>query len=66
MAGDEEDGREGQDGLEARDGQEGQEGEQGKGEPRASAELKAILEALIFASPEPLTPKAIYKRPSPL
>jgi segregation and condensation protein B len=27
----------------------------------ASAELKAILEALIFASPEPLTPKAIYK-----
>jgi segregation and condensation protein B len=32
-----------------------QEGAQG------SAELKAILEALIFASPEPLTPKAIYK-----
>jgi segregation and condensation protein B len=29
--------------------------------PRVSAELKAILEALIFASPEPLTPKAIYK-----
>ncbi len=28
---------------------------------RASAELKAILEALIFASPEPLTPKAISK-----
>jgi segregation and condensation protein B len=28
---------------------------------RGSAELKAILEALIFASPEPLTPKAIYK-----
>ena len=28
---------------------------------RASAELKAILEALIFASPEPLTPNAIYK-----
>ena len=27
----------------------------------ASAELKAILEALIFASPEPLTPKAICK-----
>lgn len=27
----------------------------------ASAELKAILEALIFASPEPLTPKAIHK-----
>jgi segregation and condensation protein B len=28
---------------------------------RPSAELKAIVEALIFASPEPLTPKAIYK-----
>ena len=28
---------------------------------RPSAELKAILEALIFASPEPLTPKAISK-----
>src|SRR5258708_39017293 len=28
---------------------------------RTSAELKAILEALIFASPEPLTPKAIFK-----
>ena len=28
---------------------------------RASAELKSILEALIFASPEPLTPKAMYK-----
>jgi len=30
-------------------------------EKSASAELKAILEALIFASPEPLTPKAIFK-----
>jgi len=28
---------------------------------QASAELKAIIEALIFASPEPLTPKQIYK-----
>jgi segregation and condensation protein B len=28
---------------------------------RGSAELKPILEALIFASPDPLTPKAIYK-----
>ncbi len=28
---------------------------------RPAAELKAILEALIFASPDPLTPKAIYK-----
>jgi segregation and condensation protein B len=30
-------------------------------ERRPSAELKAILEALIFASPEPLTPKAMCK-----
>jgi segregation and condensation protein B len=31
-------------------------------QPRGpSAELKAVLEALIFASPEPLTPKAMYK-----
>src|SRR5689334_3464525 len=29
--------------------------------PRATAELKAILEALIFASPEPLTPRQMYK-----
>jgi len=28
---------------------------------RAAAELKAILEALIFASPEPLTPKAMFR-----
>ena len=27
----------------------------------ASAELKSIIEALIFASPEPLTPKQIFK-----
>jgi len=27
----------------------------------ASAEVKAIVEALIFASPDPLTPKAIFK-----
>src|SRR5438309_12073157 len=27
----------------------------------ASAELKAIVEALIFASPEPLTPKQMFK-----
>ena len=30
-------------------------------EKTVSAELKAILEALIFASPEPMTPKALYK-----
>jgi segregation and condensation protein B len=28
---------------------------------RGSAELKAIIEALIFASPDPLTPRALYK-----
>jgi segregation and condensation protein B len=33
----------------------------GKPPERASAEIKAIIEALIFASPEPLTPKAIFK-----
>lgn len=32
-----------------------------EGPVRSSAELKAILEALIFASPEPLTPKALLK-----
>jgi segregation and condensation protein B len=30
-------------------------------EPPVSAELKAIVEALIYASPEPLTPKALFK-----
>jgi len=45
------------------EGQEGTEGQEGQDEMprRASAELKAILEALVFASPEPLTPKAIFK-----
>ena len=48
---------------------EGQEGQEWAGRAggrdemprRGGAELKAILEALIFASPEPLTPKAIFK-----
>jgi segregation and condensation protein B len=35
--------------------------EQAGEERRPSAELKAIVEALIFASPEPLTPKALFK-----
>jgi segregation and condensation protein B len=61
---------EGQEGTERQEGLEGQESrEEGRDGPerqdemprRASAELKAILEALIFASPEPLTPKAIFK-----
>src|SRR5580765_5977682 len=56
-------GQEGTDGQERLEGPEGQEGPEGRDEMprRASAELKAILEALIFASPEPLTPKAIFK-----
>jgi segregation and condensation protein B len=48
---------EGREGLEGREGQ----GPEGDGPVRASAELKAIVEALIFASPDPLTPKAIFK-----
>jgi segregation and condensation protein B len=50
-------------GQESKKGQEGLKGPEGRDEMprRASAELKAILEALIFASPEPLTPKAIFK-----
>jgi segregation and condensation protein B len=43
------------------EGQEGQAGEDAGTPPQAAAELKAILEAVIFASPEPLTPKAIFK-----
>jgi segregation and condensation protein B len=39
----------------------GLDGQLGESVPRASAELKAILEALIFASPDPLTPKALFK-----
>jgi segregation and condensation protein B len=56
-------GAKGQEGLEGAKGQEGLEGldRQEEMPRRASAELKAILEALIFASPEPLTPKAIFK-----
>src|SRR5438045_1296821 len=41
-------------------GQDGQDG-QDRQDRLPSAEVKAILEALIFASPEPLTPKQIYK-----
>ena len=29
--------------------------------PTASAEVKAVVEALIFASPDPITPKMLYK-----
>jgi segregation and condensation protein B len=41
--------------------QNGPDGPDGEMPRVASAELKSILEALIFASPEPLTPKAIFK-----
>src|ERR1035437_10334529 len=44
-----------------RTGQDGQDGQEETLPKSVSAELKAILEALIFASPEPLTPKAIFK-----
>jgi segregation and condensation protein B len=44
-------------GMLEKDGRDTQDGE----ERQPSAEIKAILEALIFASPEPLTPKAIFK-----
>jgi segregation and condensation protein B len=56
-------GLEGQHRLEGQVGLGGQEGEiADDSAPKVvGAELKAILEALIFASPEPLTPKAIYK-----
>jgi segregation and condensation protein B len=54
------------DGLEGRERQDRREADEGvtDGESlpkRAAAEVKAILEALIFASPEPLTPKAMFK-----
>lgn len=54
--------RERQEERDYRDGLEPQEAGAALSEaPRASAEIKSILEALIFASPEPLTRKAIGK-----
>ena len=35
--------------------------EQAQTHPAAGAELRAIVEALIFASPEPITPKLLFK-----
>ena len=60
------DSPEGLDGLESQEGHDRREANEGvqEGESlpkRAAAELKAILEALIFASPDPLTPKAMFK-----
>jgi len=59
-------GREGQDGQEAQAAREPEEALAPRSSltdlgERRGAELKAILEALIFASPEPLTPKQIFK-----
>ena len=55
-----------QDGLEGQQGQDRREANEGvpDGErlpKRGGAELKAVLEALIFASPDPLTPKAMFR-----
>ena len=62
---DEKDGRDGLEGREGQDGQarqEGQDGQDGESLPkRGAAELKSILEALIFASPDPMTMKAMCK-----
>lgn len=60
------DSPDGLDGLESQEGHDRREANEGvqEGESlpkRAAAELKAILEALIFASPDPLTPKAMFK-----
>src|SRR5439155_16765743 len=59
-------GRDGQDGQVGEDGQLGQVDQLGQDQVdelpiHGAAELKAILEALVFASPDPLTPKAIFK-----
>jgi segregation and condensation protein B len=61
-----EDGREGQDGLEGQDRQDRREADaeapDGESLPkRGAAELKSILEALIFASPDPMTLKAMCR-----
>jgi segregation and condensation protein B len=72
---DEKDGRDGLDGREAQEGQDGLEGQDrqnrreadaeiqdGESLPkRGAAELKSILEALIFASPDPMTLKAMSR-----
>ena len=50
-----------QEGLQGQDRPDGQDADQAEPAALPSAELKAILEALIFASPEPLTPKALHK-----
>jgi len=51
--------QEGQEGTAER--QEGPDPDLEALQPRGTAELKAIVEALIFASPEPLTAKALVK-----
>jgi segregation and condensation protein B len=54
-------GRDGLDGLDGQERLDGREGQEAAQDRLPSAEVKAILEALIFASPEPLTPRQIYK-----
>ena len=61
-----EDVKAGQDGLEGQDGQDRREADaevqDGESLPnRGAAELKSILEALIFASPDPMTLKAMCR-----
>jgi segregation and condensation protein B len=58
--GQEDSNAEGQEGRKA-EGSEDPEGESESLPKRGAAELKAILEALIFASPDPMTPKAMCK-----
>jgi segregation and condensation protein B len=66
---DEKDGRDGQDGRDGLEGQDRQdrreadaEIQEGESLPkRGAAELKSILEALIFASPDPMTVKAMCR-----
>ena len=41
--------------------EEGPAGQDDEAEPPVSSEVKAIVEAMIFASPEPLTAKALFK-----
>jgi segregation and condensation protein B len=60
------DGQDGQDGLEGQDRQDRREADaaiqEGESLPkRGAAELKSILEALIFASPDPMTVKAMCR-----
>jgi segregation and condensation protein B len=59
---DEKTGEGGREGREEQDGPDAQERQDGESLPRrGAAELKSILEALIFASPDPMTLKAMCR-----